>query len=118
MGARDVQLHVFGSVDATSADLDAAADRIARVVLPRATAFAAAELLHAHNESWREVDDDAPSPVLGGTEFVARLTLDAVGVVRDGVVELWFDDGDLFWGHAVMVQLDPNLDPRHASIEG
>ena len=36
----------------------------------------------------------------------------------DGGVEVRFDDGDLFWGHAVVVRLDVALSPVWVDIAG
>ena len=36
-------------------------------------------------------------------QFIERLELDAVQISADGRFEFWFNDGDLFWGHAIHV---------------
>jgi hypothetical protein len=63
----------------------------------RARAYAAEALLDLHNDEWRE--DTVLSPV----DFVQRLTLESVTFYPDSSVEMAYDDGELFWGHVVIV---------------
>lgn len=57
------------------------------------------ELLELKNDSWLGDDETEFS----AEEFLAGVTLDAITVKSDGSFEFWYDDGDLFWGHAIMV---------------
>lgn len=71
-------------------------------------------LLELKNESW--VDDDEES--VTAEEFAKRLTLESVSLERDGSIELSFDDGDLFWGHLVVVRADGDRHLNYVDISG
>jgi hypothetical protein len=60
---------------------------------------AVADLLELKNEVWLE---EKEQPVTAG-QFVARMTPESLGVYPDGAFEFMFGDGDLFWGHAIIV---------------
>ncbi|MDQ2686365.1 MAG: DUF2262 domain-containing protein [Armatimonadota bacterium] len=79
---------------------------------PEARQLAADELLDIYNEEW---NDDAP---LSAEEFMARLTLDDIGIAPDGSAELFYQDDGLFAGHAVLVSLDADGNLDDADIAG
>lgn len=62
--------------------------------------FATASLIEVKNTGWL---DEGQSPVTA-SEFNERLRLIVVAVEKDGAFELHFDDGDLFWGHTIVVE--------------
>jgi hypothetical protein len=74
--------------------------------------FAAGELLETHNDAWNE---DEP---ISAQTFAERMTLEGVGVDRDGCGSLYYEDGDLFWGHCIVVSVDRNREFRSADIAG
>lgn len=49
------------------------------------------------NEGWLD-EDEAP---LTEADFLSRLTLRALTVDEFGHFTFWYDDGDVFWGHAI-----------------
>jgi hypothetical protein len=57
------------------------------------------ELLELKNDSWLEEGEKE----LTADDFLRRVSLSSVTVYSDGSFEFWFDDGDLFWGHSIMV---------------
>lgn len=59
-------------------------------------------LLNIKNESWRDLEEPEVTP----DEFRAALAVEGVWVHEDGSAEVYFAAGDLFWGHAVVVQFD------------
>jgi len=79
---------------------------------PEARQLAADELLDIYNEEW---NDDDP---LSAEEFMTRLVLDDVGIFADGSAELFYQDGGLFTGHAVLVTLDAAGNLDDADIAG
>ena len=110
-----VDVSVDPSVDPAPA-FDVAADIVRRVEPATLAAYAASQLLDLHNDTWRD-DDDGP-PIDAAT-FAARLTPTSLTIELDGEgATLWFDDGDLFWGHIVHVGLDAQLQPVDASFSG
>jgi uncharacterized protein (TIGR03067 family) len=79
---------------------------------PAARRFAAAELLNTHNGSW---NDGEPISV---RTFAGRITLEGVGIDSDGGASLYYHDGDLFWGHCIIVSVGENREFKHATIAG
>jgi hypothetical protein len=70
-----------------------------------------AKLLSTYNENWRnseEVDDDdnlvsVEDPVLSGEEFLTRISLYAINVTGSNTCDLFYNDGDMFGGHSIVV---------------
>mgnify|MGYP000913203637 FL=1 len=56
-------------------------------------------LLDVKNSSWLEENELD----LTENEFRKRLTLESITVMDLGDIEFWFNDGDLFWGHSILV---------------
>ena len=73
--------------------------------------FAAQELLDLKNNTWLEKDEEP----LTAEEFAERLVLAEVISMGD-IVEFWFDDDDIFWGHQVRVDLHPDGTPDCAEL--
>ncbi len=65
---------------------------------------AAAHFLGLYNDTWRE-----ERPRLASAEFIARLTPSSLGIDESGAVDLFLDDGDLFYGHAIALEMDGEL---------
>lgn len=88
-------------------------------VMAQQAAFArkaAEDLLGIHNEGWHHVEDALP---LTTEQFEARLTLDSVYLESWGSAAVYFDDGDLFWGHVIRVEQDADGSfPCEALFEG
>ena len=73
--------------------------------------FAAQKLLDLKNNTWLEKDEEP----LTAEEFAERLVLAEVISMGD-IVEFWFDDDDIFWGHRVRVDLHPVGTPDCAEL--
>ena len=73
--------------------------------------YAAQELLDTKNKSWLEKDEQ---PLTAG-EFSERLILTDVVAMGD-IVQFWFEDDDMFWGHSVRIDLNPDGSPDYAEI--
>ena len=56
------------------------------------------ELLALKNGDWLEENESE----LDREEFLGRVALQSITVNPDGSFEFWYEDGDLFWGHAIM----------------
>jgi hypothetical protein len=72
------------------------------------------ELLDLKNASWREDGE----PELAGKDFLARISLETIWISHDGSFTFWFNDGDLFWGHAIEVRGTLEVGPTSANIAG
>jgi hypothetical protein len=76
--------------------------------------FAATQLLELKNESWLEEDEKS----LSSEQFKQRMHLDTIMFRPDASVEFWYADGDLFWGHSIVVYMDRKNSFTAAQIEG
>ncbi len=76
--------------------------------------YAAGELLTLFNEEWR--DDDEPEH--SADDFTARMTLTDITASQNGDFDFWYDDGDLFCGHAIYVRGNLTHGFTDADIEG
>lgn len=66
--------------------------------------FAAIEYLPLYNDSWREED----APTLTREEFMSRLTNPLIVLYDElGAAAIYFDDSDMFAGHAIEVSVEP-----------
>ncbi len=77
--------------------------------LRQATAEA---LLELYNTAWNE------GPAIDGARLAACITLQAVTFYPDGSAELFYDDGDLFAGHMLLVSLDADGTLQDATLAG
>jgi hypothetical protein len=66
------------------------------------------DLLPLKNDAWLEEGETE----LNADHFRMRIQLESITVYPDGAFEFWYDDGDLFLGHSIMVggSLDGDLD--------
>lgn len=76
--------------------------------------FAVERLLALKNESWLG-EDETP---FDAARFGARMTLESISAYPDGSFEFWHDDGDLFWGHSILVRGNLADGPTDADIPG
>ena len=83
-------------------------------LVPQATAYAARELLATAND-WIA---DSGQPPLSVQTLQARFVLESLTVFEDGVVQLGFDDDEVFAGHVVVVDRDPDGQLANARFEG
>ena len=78
------------------------------------TDYAIGQLLQLKNESWLREDETQ----LTAEEFAKNMVLEAISTRPGGSFEFWHNDGDLFWGHSIMVSGNLADGPKHAGIEG
>ncbi len=111
-----VSFELQGGEHATDEAFAAAASTLAAlaVALPDIKRHAASELLDLKNTTWLAEGEER----IDRKRFVAALRLDRVTAYEEGEVELLFDDGDLFWGHTIVVSLDSRLRPAHVELSG
>jgi len=60
------------------------------------------ELLTLKNDSWLE-EDEKPLTV---DEFISKIYLESITVNNTDDFQMCFNDGDIFWGHAITVETD------------
>ncbi|MFC4158884.1 DUF2262 domain-containing protein [Chitinimonas lacunae] len=76
--------------------------------------FAVESLLPLKNDSWLDDDEDEVT----AAEFLQKMALIAITVYPDQHFEFWHRDGDLFWGHAILVSGSIEEGPTEADIPG
>lgn len=82
--------------------------------MQRAKDYAAADLLSTYNDNWRE----AAKPELTQAEFTEKLQLTTLRVLDEpGAASAIFTDGDMFGGHAVVVDFEGS-DPSYVTLFG
>ena len=79
-------------------------------------ACAADRLLETAND-WA-ADGERESAPLTREQFMERMELDAVQVDSQGGFQFWFNDGEMFWGHAICVSGSLTEGPTDAQMEG
>lgn len=80
----------------------------------RVHAHAVAELLPLKNDAWL---DEGEGP-LDASAFLARMKLRSIHVGPEGRFEFWHDDGDLFFGHSILISGTIKEGPTDADIPG
>ncbi|MDO4879830.1 MAG: DUF2262 domain-containing protein [Capnocytophaga sp.] len=73
-------------------------------LLPKAKQCIAKEFLKLYNDNWRFSDDDEEEdkPELTEEEFMEALTLDVISFLGAENVDFFFNDNDMFFGHALI----------------
>jgi hypothetical protein len=81
--------------------------------LPVIRAAIVRDQLSLYNHTWRE-----QGPELDGEEFIAHVSLESAVIDPGGRVTLYFDDGGLFYGHAIEVRLNADGSVRETCLAG
>lgn len=76
--------------------------------------YAVQKLLDLKNETWL---DENESP-LSAADFIQRMALGSITVYPGGDFEFWHDDGELFWGHSILVSGSLSEGLKDADIPG
>ncbi|SCA86176.1 hypothetical protein BGLY_2353 [Bacillus glycinifermentans] len=80
-------------------------------------AYAAEELVELANE-WLQDNDEAEFEEITKKMFMELMELSSISVYPDGDFEVFFDDGDMFWGHSIIVSGNRNGTFESAEIAG
>ena len=83
-------------------------------VVERAGDYAARKLLDLKNDSWEEED----GRVISLQEFKERIVVASITLDHDGELVIYFNDGDLFFGHDIMVTESARGELDRAEIQG
>jgi hypothetical protein len=67
--------------------------------------FASKGMLELKNETWTDEDDEGNIVLLTSEQFMERMTLESISVDESSST-FWFNDGELFFGHAIAVEHD------------
>jgi hypothetical protein len=74
------------------------------------------ELLPLKNESWMDEEEDETE--LTAEQFLARVQLESINIDPEGEFSFFYDDGDLFYGHVIIVSGTLSDGPTDATIAG
>jgi hypothetical protein len=83
-------------------------ERVANLVLEleshlqAAKEYAVEGLLAVKNETWLEDDEEPSTP----EQFKHRMVIESINIDSDGEVSFYHNDGDLFWGHCILVTMN------------
>ncbi len=92
------------------------------VIDARWRAFAAGKLTDLAND-WQddaqeEDDEAAPEAPVTADTFAQRIRLSELSLDTEGSMTAYYDDDDLFWGHAILVEVASDGTPGDATIAG
>lgn len=76
----------------------------------------AAGMVDISNE-WNEDQDDWTGPI-DRDGFIARIALESIVLHEDDRFEAYFNDGNLFWGHSIVVSGTMADGPQEAATAG
>lgn len=79
--------------------------------------YAAKELVDLAND-WLQDNEEAEITEITKELFVGLMSIDSISVYDDGEFEIFFSDGDMFWGHSIIVNGDINGNFTSAEIAG
>jgi hypothetical protein len=129
-GSRDIKVGLSRDDQPLEATLRLAAEVVGRLAEldARAKGVAVAGLRGTYNSGWNEYDEAQEdgslktviNPQLSEAEFAAKLSLRAVNVTGDQMVDFFYDDERMFWGHRVVVNSLNGVDfgEAHADLFG
>ncbi|MCJ8311738.1 MAG: DUF2262 domain-containing protein [Saccharospirillaceae bacterium] len=78
------------------------------------TDYAVSQLLELKNENWLSEGEQK----LDAAAFINSMKLESITVYPDGEFEFWHNDGDLFWGHSILISGTLTEGPNYAEIPG
>jgi len=76
--------------------------------------YAVKELLPLKNEAWLG-EDEHP---FKKKKFIETYQLESISISKNGEFQFWHGDGDLFWGHSILIEGSLAEGPTNASISG
>ena len=126
-GSRDIKFGICPDDQPFETTLKLAAEVANRLTeLDRqAMQVAVRDLRDGYNNGWNEYDEAQEdgslkaviNPQLSEAEFEAKLTLTAVNVTGDRILDFFYDDERMFWGHSVFVNSLNGTDLSEARAE-
>lgn len=128
--SRDIKVGIIRDDQLLETTLNLAAEVVGRLAeLDRlAKVIAVSDLRETYNGGWNEYDEaqedgslkTVTTPQLSEAEFEAKLSLRAVNVTGDRMIDFFYDDENMFWGHSVVVNSLNGVDfsGAHAELFG
>jgi Uncharacterized protein conserved in bacteria (DUF2262). len=126
-GSRDIKVGITCDDQTFETSLNLAALVVQRLedLDKVAKQIAATDLCATYNNGWNEYDevqdDDSlktvTNPQLSMAEFEAKLSLNAVNVLGDRMIDFFYADDGMFWGHSIVVKSMNGVDLTGAWAE-
>ncbi len=123
----DVKVGIIRDDQPFEAALNLAAEVVGRLgeLDKLAKGIAVADLRDTYNGGWNaydEVQEDGSlktitNPQLSEAEFEAKLSLRAVNFTGDRMIDFFYDNENMFWGHSVVVNSLNGVDFSEAHAE-
>ncbi len=125
--SRDIKVGIIPDDQPFETTLTLAAEVVRR--LPELDAIAkrvaVTDLRMTYNNGWNEYDEvqedgslkTVSNPQLSETEFEVKLSLNAVNVTGDRMIDFFYGDQGMFWGHGVLVSSLSGTDFNEARAE-
>ncbi len=80
--------------------------------------FAVKELLPLKNDTWVEEDKNGEDIVISAEEFKSRMKIESILIKSDGDFEFCYNDGNMFFGHSIVIYGNLDIGVERANIEG
>ncbi|GHT22403.1 hypothetical protein FACS189430_04130 [Bacteroidia bacterium] len=74
----------------------------------------AKKLLKLKNDTWLDEDETE----INEDEFIAKMKMESISFYANGAYSLYYADGDIFWGHSIVVNFSRTDIPKDAQIAG
>jgi hypothetical protein len=126
-GSRDIKVRLIRDDQPLETTLALAAEMVARLAEldKRAKGIAVADLRETYNSGWNEYDEaqedgslkTVTNSQLSEAEFEAKLSLQAVNITGDRMLDFFYDDERMFWGHSIVVNSLNGVDLSEAHAE-
>jgi hypothetical protein len=126
-GSKDIKVGIIRDDQPLETTLKLAADVASRLTeLDKlAKRVASRDLRDTYNNGWNEYDEaqedgsfkTISNPPLSEAAFEAKLSLNAVNVTGNQMVDFFYDDERMFWGHTVVVNSLSGIDFSNARAE-
>ena len=128
--SRQIQVRIIPDDRALETTLKLAAGVVGRLhdLDKAAKQIAVRDLRDTYNGGWNEYDEaqadgtfrSVTNPTLSEAEFEEKLSLNAINVTGDEMIDFFYDDQNMFWGHSVVVTSlrGPDFTDAHAELFG
>lgn len=127
LGLRDIKVGLIRDDQPLETTLELAAEVVGRLAEldELAKGIAVVDLRGTYNSGWNEYDEaqedgslkTVTNPQLSEAEFEAKLSLRAVNVTGARMLDFFYDDERMFWGHSVVVNSLNGVDFSEAHAE-
>src|SRR5262245_46550746 len=126
-GSSDIKVGLIRDDQTLETTLKLAAEVVSRLAEldELAKRVAARDLRETYNSGWNEYDEaqedgslkTVSNPQLSEAEFEAKLSLRDVNATGDRMIEFFYDDERMFWGHSIVVSSLTGTDFTDAQAE-